>query len=57
MKVILLSVALLLVCVLLMAVRVLFVKGGKFPDGHAHSPRLRQKGVGCCHGGDEASRP
>lgn len=44
------TIALVLVSVLLLGVRVLFVKGGKFPSAHADSDALRAKGVGCAHG-------
>ncbi|MCM1162747.1 MAG: hypothetical protein NC339_00600 [Muribaculaceae bacterium] len=48
---ILLSVVLLGIAVVLMGVKALFVKGGKFPSGHAHDiPALRRKGIGCGHG-------
>ncbi len=51
MKVVLCTITLLLVCVILLGVRVLFVRGGKFPDSHAHSSEaLRKKGIGCMHG-------
>ncbi len=54
MKVVLLSIILVLASVVLLGVRVLFVKGGRFPDGHAHSSEaLRKKGVGCSHGTDD----
>ena len=44
----LLSIALLAVAFLLLGVKVLFVKGAKFPSGHAHSsPELRRRGVAC----------
>ncbi|MCM1522633.1 MAG: hypothetical protein NC039_08285 [Muribaculaceae bacterium] len=47
---ILLSVALIGVAVVLLGVKVLFVKGGHFPSGHAHDiPELRRKGIGCHH--------
>lgn len=50
MKLILFTVALLLVAVLLLGVKVLFVKGGKFPSGHAGAnPELRRRGIGCAH--------
>lgn len=36
------------VAVVLLGVKALFVKGGKFPSGHAHDiPELRRRGVGC----------
>lgn len=45
---ILLSAALIGVAVVLLGVKVLFVKGGRFPSGHAHDlPELRRKGVSC----------
>lgn len=48
MKTIVLSIALVLVAVLLLGVKVLFVKGGKFPSGHVgHSAALRRRGIGC----------
>lgn len=41
-------------CVLLLGVKVFFVKGGRFPSGHAHdSEALRRKGVGCHRRPDE----
>lgn len=51
MKVILLSVALVAVCVVLLGVKVLFVRGSRFPSGHVHSsPELRRRGIGCASG-------
>ncbi len=53
MKIVILSIILVLVAVLLLGVKVLFVKGGKFPSGHAGSiPELREKGIGCAHADD-----
>lgn len=47
-KLLLLTIGLLLVAVLLLGVKVLFVKGGKFPSGHvASNPALRRRGIGC----------
>lgn len=46
--VVLLSIGLLAVCVLLLGVRIFFVKGGKFPSSHVHdNPELRKRGLGC----------
>lgn len=51
MKVILLSVIILAVCVVLLGVKVLFVRGAQFPSGHVHaSPALRSRGIGCASG-------
>lgn len=48
MKTVILAIAALLVCVLLLGVKVLFVKGASFPSGHVgHSAALRSKGIGC----------
>lgn len=45
---ILLSILLIGVAVMLLGVKALFVKGGRFPSGHAHDiPELRRRGVGC----------
>jgi hypothetical protein len=42
------TVLLLLIGVVLLGVKVLFVKGGKFPSGHVHSsPELRKRGIKC----------
>lgn len=48
MKTLFLSIILLAAAFVLLGVKVLFVKNGKFPSGHAHDhPALRKKGVGC----------
>lgn len=42
--------ALLLVALLLMGFRVLFVKGGKFPNSHIDAnPQLQKRGIHCAH--------
>lgn len=44
MKELMLTLALLLAAILLMGVKALFVKGGKFPSGHVHDlPALKNK--------------
>lgn len=49
--VILSAILLIGLAVLLLGVKVFFVKGGKFPSGHAHdNSELRRKGVGCAGG-------
>lgn len=36
-----------------LGVKALFVKGGRFPSGHAHDlPELRRRGIGCAHRDD-----
>ncbi len=48
MKTVLLSIIILLVCIVLLGVKVLFIKGARFSSGHAGaSPHLRRKGIGC----------
>ena len=43
-KTLLITLALIVICALLMAVKVLFVKGGKFPSMHAHDiDKLKNK--------------
>lgn len=50
MELILLTIAIVAIAVLLLGVKVFFVKGGRFPSGHAHdSEALRSKGIGCAH--------
>lgn len=45
-----LAVALIGIAVVLLGVKVLFVKGGQFPSGHAHDNyELRRRGIGCHH--------
>lgn len=48
MKLLLLSILIVAVAFVLLGVKVLFVKGGKFPSGHVHDiPALRQRGITC----------
>jgi hypothetical protein len=52
-KVILLSIAIVAVAVVLLGVKVFFVKGGRFPSGHIHeSEAMRRRGITCAHGHD-----
>ncbi len=44
------AIALIGLAVLAMGVKALFIKGGRFPSGHAHDiPALRRRGIGCAH--------
>ncbi len=48
MKLAILTIILLLIAVVLLGVKVLFVKGAKFPSGHiGHSEAMRRRGIGC----------
>lgn len=56
MKVAVLSIIAVLVSVVLLGVRVLFVKGGRFPDTHIGSNAvLRKKGIVCAHSEGDVS--
>ncbi len=51
MKTVLLTIALVAVCVVLLGVKVLFIKGSRFPSGHVHdNVALRRKGITCASG-------
>ncbi len=53
MKLVLLSIAIVGISALLLGVKVLFVKGGRFPSGHiSRSDALRSKGITCAHDDD-----
>ncbi|MDE5745268.1 MAG: hypothetical protein K2H84_06365 [Paramuribaculum sp.] len=48
MTTVLAAIILILVAVVILGVKALFVRGGKFPSGHASDiPALRDKGVDC----------
>ncbi|MBD5186409.1 MAG: hypothetical protein HDS11_01515 [Bacteroides sp.] len=51
MKTIILAVILIGAALVLLGVKVLFVRGGRFPSGHVHEiPALRDRGVSCASG-------
>ncbi|WP_300300189.1 hypothetical protein [uncultured Muribaculum sp.] len=51
MKTVLLTIAIIAVCVVLLGVKVLFVKGARFPSGYVHdNVALRRKGISCASG-------
>ncbi len=57
MTTIFLAIFLLLAAFILLGVKVLFVKGGKFPSGHVHDQAaLRDKGIGCASSLSETKR-
>lgn len=48
MATILLSVGVIALCIVLLGVKVFFVKGGKFPSMHIHdNPAIRKKHISC----------
>jgi len=54
MKIVILTVILLAIAFVLLGVKVLFVKNGKFPSGHVHDVKpLRDRGMGCAAHNDQ----
>lgn len=54
MKLAVLTIIILALSFVLLGVKVLFVKGGKFPTGHVgDSAALRSKGIGCASHNDK----
>ena len=50
---ILITLLIVAICILLLGVKVFFVKGGKFPNGHVSGNKaLREKGIGCVQSQD-----
>ncbi len=48
MRLVIISIILMGVAFVLLGVKVLFVKGGKFPSGHIHSSKaMRERGITC----------
>lgn len=54
---ILITLLIVAICVLLLGVRVFFVKEGKFPNAHVSGNKaLRDKGIGCIQSQDREAR-
>lgn len=50
MKLVILSIVLVALAVVMLGIKVLFVKGGKFPSGHVHDVEaLRRRNITCAH--------
>lgn len=48
MPTILLSIGIIALCIIMLGVKVFFVKGGKFPSGHIHdNPAMRKHNIRC----------
>jgi len=48
MKILVLTLVLMLLAILLMGVKVFFVKGGRFPNSHIHgNAEMRKRGIKC----------
>lgn len=56
--IILITLLIVAICVVLLGVRVFFVKDGKFPNGHVSGNKaMRERGIGCVQSQDrEAQR-
>lgn len=45
------------ICVVLLGIKVFFVKGGKFPNGHVSGNKaMRDRGIGCIQSQDREAR-
>ncbi|WP_291529422.1 hypothetical protein [Bacteroides sp. UBA939] len=45
------------ICIALLGVKVFFVKGGKFPNGHVSGNKaMQEKGIGCIQSQDREAR-
>lgn len=54
---ILITLLIVAVCIILLSVKVLFVKGGKFPNGHVSGNKAMQKrGIGCVQSQDREAQ-
>ncbi|MDE6289052.1 MAG: hypothetical protein K2M00_09765 [Muribaculaceae bacterium] len=51
MKLVFLSIMIVAAAFVLLGVKIIFVKGGRFPSSHVHSsPALRKRGISCAAG-------
>lgn len=51
------SLLIIAVCIILLAVKILFVRGGTFPDTHiGGSKAMRERGIGCVQSQDREAR-
>ena len=56
-RVIIPAALLLAVAIVLLGVKVLFIKGARFPSGHVHdSEALRARGITCAHHGPSSQK-
>ncbi len=54
---ILITLLIVAICVLLLGVKVFFVRGGRFPNTHVSGNKaLRDKGIGCVQSQDRAAQ-
>lgn len=58
MKLVILSIFLVALAAVMLGVKVLFVKNGKFPSGHIGSnPEMRRRGIGCAAHSKNIKKP
>ena len=54
---ILITLLIVAICVILLGVKVFFVKGGRFPNGHVSGNKaMRERGIGCIQSQDLEAR-
>lgn len=54
---VLITVLIVAICIVLLGVKVFFVKGGKFPSGHVSGNKaMRERGIGCAQSQDRAAQ-
>lgn len=57
MKTVILAIIIIGLAFVLLGVKVLFVRGGKFPSGHVHdNPALRKKGIHCASSNEKITK-
>lgn len=56
-KTILIALLVVALCVVLLGIRIFFVKGGKFPNSHVSGNKaMRERGIGCVQSQDREAR-
>ena len=56
-KTVLITLLIVAVCIVLLGVKVFFVKGGKFPNTHVSGNKaMRERGIGCVQSQDREAR-
>ena len=54
---VLISLLIVAICIVLLGVKVFFVKGGKFPNGHVSGNKaMRDRGIGCVQSQDREAQ-
>lgn len=54
---ILITLLIVAICVILLGIKVFFVKGGRFPNGHVSGNKaMRERGIGCIQSQDREAR-